>query len=40
MNQLMRNFDWSIADPTRGVDQYACGVLVQKNMNMVAWSRS
>jgi len=35
----MRNFDWTIADPLRGIDVHTHNVYIQSNMNMVARSR-
>ena len=37
--QLIRNFDWAIADPMRGIDSYAHQVHIQSKMNLVAWPR-
>lgn len=35
----MRNFDWQIADPMRGIDQKVYGVYLQSNMNLAALPR-
>lgn len=37
--QLLRAFDWAIADPLRGVDSFAHGLTIMDNMNLVAWSK-
>lgn len=37
--QLIRNFDWQIADPFRGIDSISHAVHLQTNMNMLAIPR-
>lgn len=37
--ELMRNFDWAIADPMKGIKQTLHSVHVQSNMNLVAKPR-
>jgi hypothetical protein len=37
--QLLRNFDWAIADPLRGIDSIGQGVYIQSNMNLLARPR-
>jgi cytochrome P450 len=39
ISQLLRSFDWAIADPLRGVDSFAHGLTIMDNMNLVAWSK-
>lgn len=38
-SQLIRNFDWQLADPFRGIDSIAHNVHIQSNMNMLAVPR-
>lgn len=33
--QLLKNFDWAIADPLRGIDSIGQGVYIQSNMNLL-----
>ncbi len=40
MEQLIRNFDWQIADPFAGIDSVAHNVHIQTNMNLLATPRS
>lgn len=37
--ELLRGYDWAIADPLRGVDSVSHGINVIDNMNLVAWSK-
>jgi len=35
----MRNFDWAMADPMKGIDQRLHAVHIQSNMNLIAQQR-
>lgn len=37
--QLLRAYDWAIANPLRGVDSYGHGISIMENMNIIAWSK-
>lgn len=37
--QLIRHFDWAMADPMRGIDVHYHAVHIQSNMNLVATPR-
>jgi hypothetical protein len=36
---MLRNYEWAIADPMRGVDYFGHGINVMANMNLVACSK-
>ncbi|KAK6430209.1 hypothetical protein LTR95_013639 [Oleoguttula sp. CCFEE 5521] len=38
--ELIRNFDWAMADPMRGIDAHTHNVHLQSNMNLVARPRT
>lgn len=38
-SQLIRNFDWQIADPFRGINSVSHNVHIQSNMNLLAVPR-
>lgn len=38
--ELIRTFDWQIADPMRGIDTHAHNIHVQSNMNVIARARA
>lgn len=42
LKQLIKEFDWMIVDPLKGIDTYgyAHGIHIQSGMNMVATARS
>jgi cytochrome P450 len=37
--QLLRSYDWAIANPLRGVDSFGHGINIMENMNLVAWNK-